>query len=545
MTLRPYQQSLKQDIQHSWREGHRNTLAVLPTGSGKTVLFSDILREHDGPSCAIAHRQELVSQISMALARDGVRHQIIGPKNVVRLVVQLHMFELGQSWYDASAPCAVAGVDTLVRRSDQFPFWLNSVSLLVQDEAHHILKKNKWGTAAGLFPKARMLGVTATPLRADGKGLGRHADGLFDNMVVGPSMRELINQGYLTDYRIFAPPSNLDMSSVPTGASGDYVPKKVATAVRKSTIMGDVVDHYQRLTPGKLGITFCTDVESATDTAARFNAAGVPARVVSAKTPDLERASILREFKQRKILMLVNVDLFGEGFDLPALEVVIMARPTQSYGLYVQIFGRVLRLMEGKAFGIIIDHVGNVRRHGLPDAGRTWSLDRREKRAGAGPTDAIPVRTCIKCLAMYERVLLLCPYCSEAPVPAGRSTPEQVDGDLTELTPDVLAKMRGDVEKIDGAFTPNPYQPLIGQMASRKHHTVKQEAQRLLRKQIALWAGVQRSLGRADRESYRRFYHKFHVDVLTAQGLGTKEAEALTAQISGEINESHVGELVS
>jgi DNA repair protein RadD len=284
--LRPYQARARAEILEAWDSGHNNVLSVLPTGAGKTVLFSDIIRGHVGASCAIAHRQELVSQISLALARDKVRHRIIGPKSIVKLCVNLHMMEVGASYYDPSSICAVAGVDTLVRRGGELVDWLNSVTLCVQDEAHHVLKANKWGTAFGMFPNAKGLGVTATPLRADGRGLGRHVDGLFDTMVEGPGMRDLIDMKYLTEYRVFAPPSDFVRPGADeVGTTGDISQAKNTAAVRKSHIVGDVVAHYLRIAPGKLGVTFTESVETAGDIAARFNAAGVPAAVVSAKTP--------------------------------------------------------------------------------------------------------------------------------------------------------------------------------------------------------------------------------------------------------------------
>ena len=493
LTLRPYQSEIKNDILQAWNLGARNVLAVLPTGAGKTVTFSDIIHDHKGASCAIAHRQELVAQISLALARDRVRHRIIGPKKVVKLCVNLHMSELGASYYDPNAQCAVAGVDTLVRRSDELTGWLQSVTLWVQDEAHHVINGNKWGNAAAMFPNAKGLGVTATPLRADGKGLGRHADGIFDVMVEGPGMRDLINMGYLTDYRIFAPESHLIMDeSDISKTTGDFKPHAVITKFRKAKnkIIGGVVDHYIKHANGKLGITFVPDVEDAIDTATEFTARGIPAAVVSAKTPDAERIAILRRFKNKEILMLVNVDLFGEGFDLPAIEVVIMARPTQSYGLFVQQFGRALRLMidpalyphwdgftneqrreyiaaSNKTCAIIIDHVGNVERHGLPDAKRTWSLDRREKRKSNKIDDGvIPVKSCPSCTSVYERIYSSCPFCGYKPIPATRSGPEFVDGDLLELDPAVLAEMRGEVERVD--MSPEAYRAELRNSSLRK-----------------------------------------------------------------------------
>jgi len=298
MILRDYQGTLEEQVYRAWNEQqHRNVLAVMPTGAGKTVSFASILAQHQGVSCAIAHRQELVGQISMALARFEVRHKIVGPTKVVKYIINEQVRELGQSFYDPNALCAVAGVDTLVRRADKLQHFLNQITLWVQDEAHHVIRNNKWGKAAALMPNARGLGVTATPIRADGKGLGRHADGVMDTLVEGPSMRWLIDNGYLTDYRIFAPPSDLDLSNVNVSqATGDYNPVKLKTAVQESHLVGDVVAHYLRLAPGKQGITFATDVETATQISAQFNQAGVRAEVVSAKTPDKLRDTTCASF---------------------------------------------------------------------------------------------------------------------------------------------------------------------------------------------------------------------------------------------------------
>lgn len=565
MRLRPYQAKLKNDIYDAWGDGVQNILAVSPTGSGKTVLFSDVIKEHDGASCAIAHRQELVTQISLALARDGVRHRIIGPTSVVKLAVNIHMNEVGRSYYDPSSVCAVAGVDTLVRRRSTLSHWLGSVTKWIQDEAHHVLKKNKWGAAVEMFPNAIGLGVTATPDRADACGLGRWSDGVFDEMIEGPQMRDLINMGYLTDYRVFAPPSDLDLSNVNTTASGEFSPAPLKKAVQKSHIVGDVVKHYLRFAPGKLGITFVDSVDTATQVAAEYNSRGVPAAVVSAKTPDAERVTILRQFKARELLQLVNVDLFGEGFDLPAIEVVSMARPTQSYSLYVQQFGRALRLMiseilagawdtysdaQRRAFiaesvkpkAIIIDHVGNVDRHKLPDKPRIWTLDGR-KRGKKISDDEIPIKVCVnpECVAVYEAIKNKCPYCGIKPIPAERSGPEFVDGDLLELDPATLAEMRGEVEKVDMDCETLRTQQNARNVASWKSkihvqkHWERQEMQSALRASIAWWAGYQRAKGRDDSESYRRFYFKYGIDVLSAQALKRKDALILAEKINNDL----------
>lgn len=561
--LRPFQAELESRIYQAWQAGARVVCGVLPTGGGKTVLFSKILHDQSAATVAVAHRAELVTQISLALARNGVRHRVIGPSTLQRACNALHMAEVGRSFYDPGARVAAAGVDTLIRRDVSNDSWFRAVGLVVEDEGHHVLRENKWGQAFDMFPNAHGLIVTATPTRADGKGLGRHADGIADALVCGPSMRDLINAGYLTDYRIVAPASDIDYSSVPVGASGELSMPKLRDAVHASNrIVGDVVSSYLKFARGKLGVTFAVDVEAATEIAAAYRTAGVPAEIVSAKTPDALRFAILRRFRARELLQLVNVDLFGEGFDLPAIEVVSMVRKTESYSLFCQQFGRALRLMipaewasrwdntnddqrrqliaaSGKPKALIIDHVGNVARHGLPDAPREWSLDRRQRRARAVNDDVIPLRTCLneECLAVYERFRKACPECGQVHVYPERTAPAHVDGDLIELDPAVLAALRGEIERIDGApVIPRSLAGTPAQGAVMRVHGERQAAQTTLRAAIALWAGWQRHQGRDDSETYRRFFFAFGVDVATAMTLNTAGAEDLRARIQNDLN---------
>lgn len=539
-TLRIFQQTLEQEIYAAWNAGSTNVMPVAPTGSGKTVVLSKLLRDEPGASIAIAHRQELVSQISLALARNGVRHRIVGRKhsNLTRIITALQVAELGYSFLDPSARCGVGGVDTVVKMVNE-P-WFKSVRLAVQDEGHHVLRDNKWGRAAALFPNARGLFPTATPLRADGRGLGRHTDGLTDSLVLAPSMRDLISLGYLTEYRIFAPPSDFHRENIRVSDStGELIKEDASREVKRSSITGDVVAHYIKFAAGKLGVTFCVDVEEATKTAAAFKAAGVPAEVVTAETPDAYRAAVLRRFKNREILQLVNVDLFGEGFDLPALEVVSFARPTESFALYAQQFGRVLRPSEGKTHGIVIDHVGNVLRHNLPDKPRIWSLDRREKRSKK-QEDAIPLKVCVECLQPYESVKKRCPYCDHYMAPAARSAPEFVDGDLTELDPEVLAALRGEIARKDGDFYAPAGLSIPAQMGARKKWTERQEGQKSMREAIAWWAGLEAHRGYSESESYRRFYYRFGVDVANAQLLGAPEAGELAERVTKELSKAGI-----
>ena len=534
MQLRPYQQTVIDDIYTAWQSGAKNVCVQLATGAGKTVVFSSIIANEAGISVAIAHRVELVSQISLTLARHGIRHNIIAQKGAIRSIVALHMQELGQSFFDVHARRFVAGVDTLVKMREP---WFPQVSLVVQDEGHHPLRENKWGRAAGLFPNARGLYPTATPVRADGRGLGRGSDGIMDTLVVGVGMRELINAGYLTDYRIFAPPSDLDLSAVPITPTGDYSPPKLRNAVHKSHITGDVVSHYLRIAPGKLGVTFAVDIAAATEIAAEFRKAGVAAEVISSKTPDILRSQIMQRFRRREVMQLVNVDLLGEGVDVPAIEVVSMARPTQSYGLYSQQFGRALRPMEGKSHAIIIDHVNNVLRHGLPDRLRVWSLGRREKRKRNADPDSVPLRVCLNsvCMAVYPATKRICPHCGHYNAPVSRSTIEHVDGDLTELDPQALARLRGEIDRIDGApRVPSHLAPGLQKHIANEHRA-RQQCQQELREAIALWAGHLKTNGQEDSEIYRQFYFNFGMDVMTAQTLGSNDADALWDQIQESI----------
>lgn len=546
MIYRPYQVIIEAAIYDAWAAGARKVLMRLDTGGGKTAIFAKIMADHTGASVAIAHRQELVGQISIALAALKVPHRIIAPSNIIAIICREQTRLFGTSYYDPNAPAGVAGVDTLRARAGTLGTWVDQVTLLVQDEDHHTLEANKWGTAAAMFPNAWSLGVTATPRRTDGKGLGRHADGLADVLILGPEMKELINDGYLTPYRIWAPPSNLDLSDVTISpTTGEYGAKKLKTAIRRSRIVGDVVEHYLKLAPGKLGLTFATDVETAADISRQFNEAGVPSEIIHAQTPDNLRAAILKRFENREILMIVNVDIFGEGFDCPAIEVIIMARPTQSLPLYMQQFGRGLRPMPGKTEAIIIDHAGNVARHGLPDAVRAWSLDRRDKRNKGKPDDVIPVIVCPSCTGVYEKIFKVCPYCGYQPVPVARTGPDVVDGDLIELDEATLAAMRGDIAAVDmdkedyRAILAGRHAPVNGQLAHVKRHARTQVAQSILRPAIQVWAGYWRDQGADTSQIYRRFYFKFGTDVMSAQALRERDALALAERVT-----THTTELI-
>lgn len=525
------------EIFNTWAAGVRNVCAVLPTGGGKTHVAAHIIKTLNTDTWVIAHRKEIITQISGAMARSEVPHKMVASDDTIKLAIRGNIRKYGKDWYDPSSKVVVSSINTLVNRREQMAWAAKHVRLWVTDECHHLLRGNMWGKGIEIIPDAKGLGLTAVPYRTDGKGLGRKASGVMDALVVGPSMSELIDRGYLSPYRIWCPPTqHLNLADVPVGASGDYSPSKLKTAVRKSTIVGDVVATYKKYAMGKLGLTFATDVETATDLANAYRNAGVPAEVVTAKTPVALRDEIFQKLEARDIWQVVNVDILGEGFDCPAVEVGSFARPTESLNLYRQQFGRILRPMPGKT-AFIFDHVGNVMRHLPPSRPIEWTLLGRDKKPtkASGP----PVKICINCTGVYEAYERQCPYCGYAPQPAGRSKPEYVEGDLTEMDDALIRALSGEIARVDAPDYAVRDRMLaagankVVAYGAAKQHRMRQEAQARLRAVIAQWAGWQRYYGFSDSQSYRLFYHLFGMDVLTAQTLGRPEAERLSASIEG------------
>jgi DNA repair protein RadD len=540
-------------------------MVVSPTGSGKTVIAAHVIREFAAPTAVIAHRMELVSQLALSLNYEQIPHGLICPQAIQRQVITLEQEMHGRSFYSPRAAVRVAGVDTLIRQETTDP-WFKQVGLVVIDEAHHVVK-NKWADAFNMFAGARGLFFTAHAVRADGQGLGREADGFVDRLVIGPCGRDLIDTGYLCDYRLIAPPNDLDLTNVHEGASGDYNQNELRAAVHKSrTITGDVVEHYLKFASGKLGLTFATDVESASQLSAAYNARGVPAEILTAKTPLFVRAQLMRQFRARQLLQLVSVDTLCEGTDVPAVEVVSMARPTMSFQLYAQTFGRALRIMvspehnvrwgsyadkerleliaaSSKPKAIVLDHVQNYIRHGLPDVERSYTLARAARHRRKKKSDEIPLRYCTNedCLQPYEVTLSACPNCGvPRPAPARRGTPEEVDGNCFELDPAVLNRMRKEQALVDGpARPPVGIAPAVAG-AIRRNHAQRQEAQSALRHAMALWAGWRTHVGREPAEVQREFFYKFGRDCLSAQVLGSAEAEELRARIAADLDANRI-----
>ena len=405
MQLRPYQQQAITDLRLAFRSGARAPLLVAATGAGKTIILAAITQAVAARGrrvLILVHRRELIRQASAKLTQAGVNHGIIA------------------AGFDPSDhPVQVASVQTLARRLER-QHW--QPDLIVIDEAHHAIA-GTWTNVISHWPDSLLLGVTATPVRQDGRGLGA----MFDRLVLGPSTAELVATGYLTPVKIYAPPQVADLTGIRTRA-GDYANDQAAAAMTRPTVTGDAITHYQRIAAARPAIAFCCNVNHATTVSDAFNAAGISAATLLGNTTD--RDALVARFAAGELQVLVTVDVVSEGFDCPGAAVAILLRPTQSEGLYLQQVGRVLRPAPGKAAAIILDHVGNVHRHGFPDDHRDWTLDDR-LRTGKGGPPAPCIRTCETCFAAFAPQPI-CPSCG-AEFASTLMGLQQVEGELIEL----------------------------------------------------------------------------------------------------------------
>lgn len=410
--LRRYQEQLLEDLRQSMRQGHRRILAVMPTGAGKGTTIAVMVQsaaDRGKRVLILAHRKELIADLSKRISWLGIDHGIICA---------------GQP-EDLTKPVQVGSVQTVVRRIDRIP----DPCLIVQDEAHHLIRGNIWGRIIDAWPNAYLIGKTATPARLSGEGLGEAHGGYFTDMVLGPSVADLVFWGFLSAARIYAPPVVADLSGIRRRA-GDYANDQAAAAMDRPTVTGDAIAHYQRLASGQQAIAFCCNVAHAVSVCDAFKTAGISAALLLGNTTN--RDQVVADYAAGAVRVLVTVDVVSEGFDIPAAGCAILLRPTQSLSLYLQQVGRVLRPALGKTHAVILDHVGNVHRHGWPDDPRDWTLEGVQRRAGAAGPAAPSVRTCPQCFAAFKPAPV-CPLCGTACAPEPRRELRQVAGELKEL----------------------------------------------------------------------------------------------------------------
>jgi DNA repair protein RadD len=405
MQLRPYQQQLITDIRLQYQLGKRSVLAVLPTGGGKTVCFSHIAQaaaRKGNRVCILVHRAELLDQASRALTAMGVNHGRIAA---------------GRSM-DLSHAVQVASVGTLARRLHLLP--PDFLQLLVVDEAHHS-NAGTWARTLAHFHRAHLLGVTATPVRLDGRGLGEW----YQSMVLGPSAAWLTEDGYLANARVLAPPG-FDATGL-RKRMGDFDAKQAAERV--GTIMGDAVSHYRKHLAGQTAIAFCCSVAHAEAVADAFQQQGITAASIDGSMDSATRRGLLEDLGTGRVKVLTSCQLIGEGIDVPSVGGCILLRPTSSVSLHLQMIGRCLRPSPGKPAAVILDHVGNTLRLGHHLEDRDWTLDGIKKR----DREVAPsVKVCPACFAAMASQVRQCVECGHEFQPEKREL-RQVDGELVEV----------------------------------------------------------------------------------------------------------------
>ncbi len=351
--LRDYQQELIGGVLSCWQAGQRRVMMQLPTGAGKTVVFSAIAAQfvaRGEGALVVAHREELLLQ-----ARDKLAAVTNEPVGMIKAGYQP----------DSTAVLQVGSIQTLARHLDKLP----PAALLIIDEAHHSAASS-YLELLRRYESAYVLGVTATPARIDGQGFKF----IYDALILGRSVAQLIANGHLCPYRLFAAPKAIDTSGVSVVA-GEYNQRQLAEAVNTRLVMGDLIKTWQKYACERKTVAFAVNVAHSQAIAAAYKAAGIPAEHLDGDTPPDERAAILERFRSGETLVLSNCGIISEGFDVPSIEAIQCVRPTKSLNLWLQMVGRSLRPAPGKKHAIIIDHTQNWAFHGLPDDEREWSLE--------------------------------------------------------------------------------------------------------------------------------------------------------------------------
>lgn len=422
--LRPYQADV---ITRAWQavaDGKRRILLVAATGSGKTVIAGAMTQEQvsaGGQALFLAHRRELVSQASAKLYGVGVDHGIVQAGMPTRPLARVQ----------------VASISTLharaVRRESMS---LPPADIVIVDEAHHA-RSRSWQAILSAYPDAVIIGLTATPCRGDGRGLGN----LFDAIVECPGIADLTAMGHLVPARIYAP-TEPNLKGIST-ARGDYVETELAERMNQRDLIGDIVEHWHRLASGRPTVVFATGVAHSVAIRDDFRASGVMAEHIDGTTPADERDAILHRLGDGKVDVICNAMVLTEGWDCPAASCAVLARPTRQLGLYIQCCGRVLRPAPGKTDALILDHAGAVFQHGFPDDRIRWTLhaDRRaenlsQRNRSDGKTTG--VSTCPECKAV-RLAGEPCPACSWRP----RVKPQRVevvDGQLAAVDRNRIAR---------------------------------------------------------------------------------------------------------
>jgi DNA repair protein RadD len=351
--LRPYQADVVARLEAAIAAGRRRLLVVMPTGSGKTVVIAALVaRAQRRRVLFLAHRRELIAQASVKLHAAAVDHGVIAAEFPTRPAV----------------PVQVASIATLHARAIRTrKIDLPGADLVIIDEAHHC-RASSYRAIVERYPQAVILGVTATPCRGDGRGLG----GTFETLIEGPTVDALIKEGYLVPTKVYAP-SRPDLNGVRV-ERGDYVEKQLAERMDTGVLVGDIVEHWLRLAQRRRTVVFATGVAHSVHIRDEFRRTGVWAEHVDGSTPVDERDQILAKLVSGSVEVVSNAMVLTEGWDAPEVSCLVLARPTRQIGLYRQMAGRILRPAPGKSDALILDHAGAVFTHGFPEDRVAWTL---------------------------------------------------------------------------------------------------------------------------------------------------------------------------
>lgn len=400
--LRTYQKNLIRKIVSSMKNHHRVIIVQSPPRTGKTVVMAEIARrttENNNRVMFLIHRKEVLDQAVKTFNEQGVNPNLL-----------------------------TAGmVQTLTRRVDKLPV----PDVILVDEAHRALAKS-YQKILNKFPKAIVLLFTATPHRTGRMQL----DQIADDIIVGQSIHELTEKGFLAPFKYFQPPGDFDSKLLKRGSTGDFTNDSMQQAMN-TKIFGHIVKQYKRIAPGMQAVVYTYSIDSAIKIAKKFNSEGISAVEVDGTTPKEKRDLAVRKFREQEIKILVNVNLFTEGVDLPNVDCVIMARPTMSLALYLQFSMRCLNPREGKT-AIIIDHANNFKKFGYPDEDRDWkkAVKSGKQKSKALLTDpGLAIVTCDYCFAVVKASEVKdgkCPICGK-PIKVHEAKPVS-DVDLVEAT---------------------------------------------------------------------------------------------------------------
>ncbi|MGD3155778.1 DEAD/DEAH box helicase [Staphylococcus warneri] len=405
--LRDYQNELIDGIYQSISKGNKRIMVQSPAGSGKSVTMSEVARratDKGNRVLFVVHRRELVNQIKETFIANSVDMNL----------------------------CHVGMVQTINNRvkkgSEPKP------TIILVDEAHHSLAKTYLNIFEH-FSDAYVIGFTATPWRMSNKGF----TDVFQDLILGKTVRWLIDNNRLAPFKYYS--VNLMDSDILThNSTGDFSNDSITKAMQK-TIYGDVIKHYKKFAEGKKTIVYTHNVESSINVAERFNKEGYKALQVDGKTPKAQRELAMELFRKGEINILVNAELYGEGVDVPDCQCVILLRPTESLTLFIQQTMRSMRYQPNKQ-AIIIDHVGNWYRHGLPDSEHDWQIYFEGTKKKGKSNDAIPIKECPECFSVIESAYTICPECGfEFPKEEQQDYELMENAELEEVTEDKVIQL--------------------------------------------------------------------------------------------------------